>query len=86
MPLVNIPNLSFSNFSNFSVVSPTNGQLLYYNNSAGLWENTLLNSSFLSDFNITSPTSTQVLQYIGGKWINSTLSFTSTLAGDTDVS
>ena len=40
---------------------------------------------FLSGFNITSPTSNQMLQYISGKWTNTTLNFTSTLSGDTDV-
>ena len=78
-------SLSFSKLSNFLIVSPSNNQLIYYNNSAGIWENTLINSSFLSDFNIVSPTANQILQYICGKWINSTLNFTSTLSGDTDV-
>ena len=40
---------------------------------------------FLSDFNIASPTANHILQYISGKWVTSTLSFTTTLAGDTDV-
>ena len=59
---------------------------MYYNNSAGLFENTLINSSFLSEFNISSASSNQILQYSNGKWINATLNFTSTLSGDSDVS
>ena len=86
MPLINIPSLSFSKLSNFLIVSPSNNQLIYYNNSAGVWENTLINSSFLSDFNIISPIANQILQYISGKWVNSSLTFTSTLSRDTDVS
>ena len=39
------------------MVSPTNNQILYYTNSVGLFENTLINSSFLSDFNISSASS-----------------------------
>ena len=61
--------------------------MLYYNNSISLFENTLINSSFLSDFNsISSASSKQILQYSNGKWINATLNFTSTLSGDSDVS
>ena len=60
--------------------------ILYYNNSVGLFENTLINGSFLSDFNISSASSNQILQYSNGKWINATLNFTSTLSGDSDVS
>ena len=86
VPINNIPNLSFSSLSNFYIVSPSNDQLIYYNSSNGLWENTNINSSFLNDFNISSPSTNQVLQYVSGKCTNSTLSFTSTLSGDTDVS
>ena len=67
MPLINIPSISFSKLSFFSTTSPSNNQLIYYNNSAGLWENTQINSSFVNDFNIISPTSNQMLQYLSGK-------------------
>ena len=78
IPNSNIPQLPFSNLTNiFNIVSPANNQILYYNNSVGLFENTLINSSFLSDFNISSASSTQILQYSNGKWINATLTFTS---------
>ena len=80
LPNSNIPQLSFSNLTNiFNIVSPAN-------NSVGLLENTLINSSFLSDFNISSASSNQILQYSNGKWTNATLNFTSTLSGDSDVS
>ena len=86
VPNSNIPQLSFSNLTNiFNIVSPANNQILYYNSSVGLFENTLINSSFLSDFNISSASSNQVLQYSNGKWINATLNFTSTLSGDSDI-
>ena len=85
VPLINIPSLSFSKLSNFLIVSPSNNQTIYYINYAGLWENTQINKSFLSDFNIASPTANQILQNINGKWIYSTLGFTSTLSGDTYV-
>ena len=67
-------------------MSPANNQIFYYNNSVGLFENTLINSSFLSDFNISSASSNQVLQYSNRKCINATLNFTSTLSGDSDIS
>ena len=87
IPNSNIPQFSFSNLTNiFNIVSPPNNQILCYNNSVGLFENTLINSSFLSDSNISSASSNQVLQYSNGKWINATLNFTSTLSGDSDVS
>ena len=34
VPLINIPYL-FLNYLNFLIVSPSNNQLIYYNNSAG---------------------------------------------------
>ena len=41
IPNSNIPQLSFSNSTNiFNIVSPANNQILYYNNSVGLFENT----------------------------------------------
>ena len=47
IPNSNIPQLSFSNLTNiFNIVAPANNQILYYNNSVGLFENTLINSSF----------------------------------------
>ena len=43
-PNSNIPQLSFPNLTNiFNTVSPANNQILYYNNSVGLFENTLIN-------------------------------------------
>ena len=61
IPNSNIPQLSFSNLTNiFNIVSPANNQILCYNNSVGLFENTLINSSFLSGFNISSASSNQI--------------------------
>ena len=48
IPNSNIPQLSFSNLTNiFNIVSPANNQILYYNKYVGLFENALINSSFL---------------------------------------
>ena len=64
IPNSNIHQLSFSNLTNiFNIVSPANTQIFNYNISAGLFENTLINSSFLSDFNISTASSDYILQY-----------------------
>ena len=45
IPNWNIPPSSFSNLTNiFNIVSPANNQLLFYNNSVGLFEIRLINS------------------------------------------
>ena len=57
------------------ITNPSNGQVLKYNSSTGVWENATDASgvdqlSQLTDVDLTSPTTDDVLVYDGNDWVN----------------
>jgi len=57
-----------------SVPSPSNNNVLYFDNATGLWKDKALSTSDISDIQITSPIVNQLLQWNGSKWINASSS------------
>jgi len=59
-----------------TISSPVNGQVLEYNSSLGIWQNSTVSISTsletLSDVQITSPSNNQSIQWNGTSWVNYT--------------
>jgi hypothetical protein len=77
---VNIQNgYELDELHNVLLTAPSDGQVLTYQASTGLWINTTLSGGGgpialdgLSDVSITSPSTGQVLKYNGTAWVNDT--------------
>jgi hypothetical protein len=73
-------NQSIDDLSDVVISGVSDGQVLKYDSTAGVWENGLgaTNLDDLTDVTITEPAENEILSYNGNTWINSSAPETGT--------
>lgn len=66
-----IPSMALKNLTDvFDSLAPSDNDVLYYQNSSGLWKSIQLTLNFLSDVTLTGTATGQIIKYNGSVFVN----------------